>query len=397
MAGSKPGRPGASKGKKGPLEGHRRQEQAIPRRSRADAQGRGSRVAPRRQAEGRRGAVRRGRRQGQARGPGAVAPARREEGRRHRGRDRPQLGDRGAARQDPGDRVLHRAARRDGRPRQGDAVDRDPPGDPGDGGHAAGARPHGGLRRRAPGRRAQGAAVRVRAPAGPAREGHRPRPDPAVRRARRHHRPAQPRRDHPLHGCVRRARRDPAAASLRERQQRRVEDERRCRRAHPGRDRPEPDLDAQGVQEAGRVRARPRRRRRRLAAGPRAGRPPRRDRRGLRGQGPVAPRQRDLRPDRLHPDRRRPRSRSTPGSRHPSPSTRCPPSAPREEQHDPHRRHRRNRLRRTPHRHRGGAPRPHGRLGRTVGARASGSTARPTSREPCWMPRTWSPSCRASR
>ncbi len=111
---------------------------------------------------------------GQARQPargGRRAP--REEGRRHRDGHRSQLGARGAAGEDPGDGVLHRAARRDGRPRQGDAGDRHPPRHPGPRGHAARARPHGRLRRRAPGRRPQGAAVRVRAPAGPARAGHR--------------------------------------------------------------------------------------------------------------------------------------------------------------------------------------------------------------------------------
>ena len=94
------------------------------------------------------------------------------------------------------------------------------------------------------------------------------------------------------------------AAAVGEREQRRLEDERGGGRPHPGRDRAEPHLDAQGVQEAGRVRARTRRRRRRLAARARARRPPRRDRRRVRGQGPVTPGQRDLRPDRLDPDRR---------------------------------------------------------------------------------------------
>ena len=146
MAGSKPGRPGASKGAR-----------RAPRRAPAARTSAPSRVAdrPRRprtapgtppaSARRRSRALRRGGRQGQAgrQASGANRSAARQEGRRHRGGHRPQLGARGAAREDPRDGVLHRPARRDGRPRQGDALDRHAPRDPGDGGHAPRARPHG--------------------------------------------------------------------------------------------------------------------------------------------------------------------------------------------------------------------------------------------------------------
>ena len=79
---------------------------------------------------------------------------------------------------------------------------------------------------------------------------HQARPEAAVRRPRRHHRPAQPRRDHPLGRGVRRPGRHRAAASLGRPDRLGVEDVGRCRRAHPRRDGVEPDPDAQGVQGA---------------------------------------------------------------------------------------------------------------------------------------------------
>ena len=114
---------------------------------------------------------------------------------------------------------------------------------------------------------------------------------------------------------------------------------------------------------------------------------------GLRGQGPVAPGHRDVRSDRLDPDRRghRVAERRDRGIRRPLPGldaagrkrltssgscagmntahVPCYRRPRRKEHHGTHRRHRRNRLRRPQHRRRGGEPRPHGRLRRPVGPR----------------------------
>ena len=80
--------------------------------------------------------------------------------------------------------------------------------------------------------------------------------------------PAQPGRDHPLRGRVRRPGRDRAAAALGGDDGGGLEDVGRGGGAHPGRDGRQPHQDAEGPQGPRRLRARPGRRRRRLAARP---------------------------------------------------------------------------------------------------------------------------------
>ena len=191
-------------------------------------------------------------------------------------------------------------------------------------GHAPRARPPRRRGRRAPGPRPQGAALRVRAP-------DRDCSTKCSRATRR--RCSWPSTASPIRATsarssarrrVRRAGRDRAAAPLGRRERRGVEDLGRRGGPHPRGDGAEPHPDAEGAQGARRLRARPRRRRRRLAARPSLGRPADRDRRRQRGQGlsrlvaetcdaivsiPIGA----------------PPSRSTPASRHPSRSTRSQP------------------------------------------------------------------------
>ena len=70
---------------------------------------------------------------------------------------------------------------------------------------------------------------------------------PAHRRARRHHRPAQPRRDHPLGRGLRWSRRRRARAPLGRDDRQRLEDVRRCRGPDPGGPGQQPDPCAGGV------------------------------------------------------------------------------------------------------------------------------------------------------
>ena len=207
----KPGEPARRRarrqqGQEGPHEGHRRARRKAARGQGADAEGRGPRLAPRgKRKAAQRAAMRArhgGKRQAAPGGTAQAAPraAAREEGRRHRDGHRPQLRARGAARQDPGDRALHRrsASRCDDRVKEMLSIATQP--------RASRCievmRPE--LDRMA-GFDAvhQGVALKV-----PPYEYAHPhdlldqvidaRPDAAVRRARRRHRPAQPRRDHPL-------------------------------------------------------------------------------------------------------------------------------------------------------------------------------------------------------
>ena len=150
--------------------------------------------------------------------PGAAAPGRARpqvadpEGRAGAAR-RAQPGGRGAARARPGDRALRGAGHRDrradqrGRAHRGRPRHRDP------GGQPRRARPaH--RWRAAPGHRSSGAAVRVRAlstTCSPPRGA----PGAAAGRARRGHRPAQPRCGDPVGRRVRRAGRLPARAACR--------------------------------------------------------------------------------------------------------------------------------------------------------------------------------------
>ena len=113
-----------------------------------------------------------------------------------------------------------------------------------------------------------------------------------------------------------------------------MEDQRRRRGPDPGRPDGQPGPAAQGLPGRRLHGDRPRRRRRRGAARPRPRRRPARRRGRLRGQGPVPPRRRDLRPARLDPDgqpagvaqRRRRRQRHALCSR---PSPRLIPRPPR--------------------------------------------------------------------
>ncbi len=117
------------------------------------------------------------------------------------------------------------------------------------GGQARARPPH--RRGRAPGRRDQGAAVRVRGRRRPARRRRGVRAAAARRRARRRHGPAQPRRGAPLRGRVRRARRPRARAPRRGRHRVRVEGlGRRCR-ARPGGPGDQPRARARRAEEGG--------------------------------------------------------------------------------------------------------------------------------------------------
>ena len=148
---------------------------------------------------------------------------------------------------------------------------------------------------------------------------------------------------------------------------------------------------------------RPRRRRRGLPARPRPGRGAARDRRRLRGQGPLPPGRRDLRPAGLHPDGQQRWSRSTPASRPASPSTPWPRSAPSARSwtrqahagvrvEGPPRARVRARVARRGGAHLAGAVHPLQRGHRASPATTPSSRRRSTAR--CGS--TWAPTCRTS-
>src|SRR5690606_23823580 len=185
------------------------------------------------------------------------------------------------------------------RPGQGGAGDRPGTGHPGPGDPPCRARPAD-RRRGPPGAGDPGPAVRVPPSRRPARR--RTARDPAHRRPRRHHRPAQPRRGDPLGRRVRRPRGGRARAPVGRHDRRRVEDLRRRGRPDPGGPGHQPHPGARGLPQGGLLRRRARRRRRGRPARAQPRRPAARRRRRVGGQGPVPPGPRDLRPDRLHPD-----------------------------------------------------------------------------------------------
>ena len=210
---------------------------------------------------------------------------------------------RGAARRDPGDDAVRRQPDRDRRPGQRGAEDRDRAR------RSRCSRPRAASSTGSPTASVhQGLALQVP----PYEYAHpsdlldrRGAGHPADRRARRRHRPAQPRRHRPLGRRVRRPRRDRARAALGRHDGLRLEDVGRCRRPHPGRAGDQPDPGARGLKKARLLRRRPRRRRRRRAARPRAGD-------ASRSCSSSAPRARacrawsreTLRPDRVDPDER---------------------------------------------------------------------------------------------
>ena len=176
---------------------------------------------------------------------GPSGRTRAQEGARlQRDRRRAQLRRRGAARRGAGHHDVRRRPDRLRRPGPRGAEDRDRALDPDPGDAARRARPaH--RRRRAPGARPAGAAVRLRPPERPGQP-RDPR-HPAHRRAGRHHRPAQPRRDHPLGRGLRWSRGRRARAPVGRYDRQRLEDVRRCRGPDPGGPGQQPDPRAGGV------------------------------------------------------------------------------------------------------------------------------------------------------